>query len=534
MAIVAIVLITIAGARNGETTAYAAETNAEDNYNDGIVDIITYASSTQETGSRSLYFANTAYSGNTVMNVRAGIKYQNQAATANKINIAYITNNTEYVQIFVSSSESINDQVYNEHIPTNTSGLTEVTIDLTGLGQGVQYYIMFQFASFSVPTPANTWWIDIVKLQVIDVDRQMNLVNVESYQYDYLKQTFENANSSGYENGYNDGYTEGKEQILNNNFDFGTNGTPSKKWDTYEYQIDQPPTNPSTGERPKGFIEDWNFGGTHNITAGSVKESQATYNSASPYLTITIGEVKPTNTNVNSWSSAVLYTDTITINDTIDNLNFILTYQTENNPPENIQFFYFNSNNYTDFYNTFTNKNYSPQVENLPEYCTIFSPTYTTTGNDQIAEAKITSINQGGYIFGVLFKNTNTGGNREETNINIKNFSITTLTSDNINSFYQQGYESGYNTGLNDGKEQGYDSGYAEGEQAGLITGYDKGYNAGVADGNGLVSTISSLLTTVQAGLNVDLIGSISIGDLLNVALGILLTFAIIRFFGGG
>lgn len=84
------------------------------------------------------------------------------------------------------------------------------------------------------------------------------------------------------------------------------------------------------------------------------------------------------------------------------------------------------------------------------------------------------------------------------------------------------------------GQTAAQDSAYQEGYNKGQSDGYQEGFSDAVTEGNGPMQSISKLISTVSAGLNVDLIGPISIGDILNVALGILLTFAVIRFFGGG
>ena len=91
-----------------------------------------------------------------------------------------------------------------------------------------------------------------------------------------------------------------------------------------------------------------------------------------------------------------------------------------------------------------------------------------------------------------------------------------------------------YVGGLRVGRTAAQDSAYQEGYNKGQSDGYQEGYSDAVIEGNGPMQSISELINTVSAGLNVDLIGPISIGDILNVALGILLTFAVIRFFGGG
>lgn len=84
------------------------------------------------------------------------------------------------------------------------------------------------------------------------------------------------------------------------------------------------------------------------------------------------------------------------------------------------------------------------------------------------------------------------------------------------------------------GRSTAEDSAYNEGYNKGHTQGYNEGYNQATTDSNGPAWAINKLVSTVSAGLSTDIIGEISIGDILSVMLGILLTFAVIRFFGGG
>lgn len=84
------------------------------------------------------------------------------------------------------------------------------------------------------------------------------------------------------------------------------------------------------------------------------------------------------------------------------------------------------------------------------------------------------------------------------------------------------------------GQTAAQDSAYNEGYDKGYNQGHIDGYNQATTDSNGPAWAINKLVSTVSAGLSTDIIGEISIGDILSVMLGILLTFAVIRFFGGG
>ena len=78
------------------------------------------------------------------------------------------------------------------------------------------------------------------------------------------------------------------------------------------------------------------------------------------------------------------------------------------------------------------------------------------------------------------------------------------------------------------GQTAAQDSAYNEGYNKGYNQGHIDGYNQATTDSNGPAWAINKLVSTVSAGLSTDIIGEIS------VMLGILLTFAVIRFFGGG
>ncbi len=78
--------------------------------------------------------------------------------------------------------------------------------------------------------------------------------------------------------------------------------------------------------------------------------------------------------------------------------------------------------------------------------------------------------------------------------------------------------ENAYNTGYNEGKSDGYKNGYAE----------------GLATGNGPLPTISKLFSTVNSALQVNLIGDISLQDLLNIMLCVTFVIIALKLFAGG
>ena len=103
----------------------------------------------------------------------------------------------------------------------------------------------------------------------------------------------------------------------------------------------------------------------------------------------------------------------------------------------------------------------------------------------------------------------------------IKQIQITFANTDYVGTLYV-------------GQTAAQDSAYNEGYNKGYNQGHIDGYNQATTDSNGPSWAINKLVSTVSAGLSTDIIGEISIGDILSVMLGILLTFAVIRFFGGG
>lgn len=165
------------------------------------------------------------------------------------------------------------------------------------------------------------------------------------------------------------------------------------------------------------------------------------------------------------------------------------------------------------------------------------------------------------------------------TNVPVSSPDIDSVYQEGYNSGYQAGRTNGYSDGLSAGKtagyndgyadgksdgasagyEEGYSEGYSEGKKDGDTAGYLKGYNAGVKQGyeNGLkdntelnasydkgyqagynkgisetlddVSPWGVLVNGVNTFLNAKLFGSVSIGILLQLGLGILLFTLFVR-----
>lgn len=87
-----------------------------------------------------------------------------------------------------------------------------------------------------------------------------------------------------------------------------------------------------------------------------------------------------------------------------------------------------------------------------------------------------------------------------------------------------------YNNGYVTGKNEGFENGYAQGKN----DGYQNGYSAGLIEGQGPTTSIQKLIASVQAALNVDLFGSISLQDILNVMISIFFVVIALKLFAGG
>lgn len=87
-----------------------------------------------------------------------------------------------------------------------------------------------------------------------------------------------------------------------------------------------------------------------------------------------------------------------------------------------------------------------------------------------------------------------------------------------------------YNNGYVTGKNEGFENGYAQGKN----DGYQNGYSAGLIEGQGPTTSIQKLIASVQAALNVDLFGSISLQDILNVMISIFFVIIALKLFAGG
>ena len=87
-----------------------------------------------------------------------------------------------------------------------------------------------------------------------------------------------------------------------------------------------------------------------------------------------------------------------------------------------------------------------------------------------------------------------------------------------------------YNNGYVTGKNEGFENGYAQGKN----DGYQNGYSAGLIEGQGPTNSIQKLIASVQAALNVDLFGSISLQDILNVMISIFFVLIALKLFAGG
>lgn len=294
-------------------------------------------------------------------------------------------------------------------------------------------YLITEFYSTTTPNPANTYWINILKLQISDSTGN-NIVDYQSYLYDYLKTQFDNANSSGYENGMNDG-----ESLYRNN--------------------------PFNGASLISVITEEN---NHKITG----------------------------VGLNILSNGVSFSS---INQAVD--------------------IYFTNNEIEG------NKSYTVTFKTIPfvfeknqilisQAMGFSSLSFTDINNNSYQIQETSEINANGWYYLYSPNNNAYGKQIEEIQISFAN-------NDYVGTLYV-------------GQTAAQDSAYNEGYNKGYSQGHIDGYNQATTDSNGPAWAINKLVSTVSAGLSTDIIGEISIGDILSVMLGILLTFAVIRFFGGG
>lgn len=431
MAIVAIVLITIAGARNGNTTAYAAEVNAENNT--GIDSITMWGSGSNVEPTQELYFEWVQTNETTSIQGRANIQTVNSFEVKDyTVKIAYIGNPIRYLSNSISNSVTFQIQGQNSIITINNNqnGISEYTGTYSVKSSSQNIFIDWFYNTNKLATNG-TYWINILLLQIYDTSDNY-LVNYQSYLYDYLKGQFENANSSGYENGMNDG-----ESLYRNN----------------------------------------PFNGAALISATVIKDK---YNI--------------TNTPLNLLSNGISFNSLqLAAADHMDGKE-----EFEGEQGWTVKFsvipFIFEQNQ------IYISRSYGFASLIMTD---INNNTYNIDWGDTLT--KLGYALTGSTAYGKT----------------IKQIQITFANLDYV-GYLQVGQTAAQDSAYNEGYNKGYNQGHID------------GYNQATTDSNGPAWAINKLVSTVSAGLSTDIIGEISIGDILSVMLGILLTFAVIRFFGGG
>ena len=150
------------------------------------------------------------------------------------------------------------------------------------------------------------------------------------------------------------------------------------------------------------------------------------------------------------------------------------------------------------YYNTVT------YIDNNNEYITFEFPLYTNLGNFPT-----------GYLF-------------EE-----RTYYITTSFEDN--TYYQEGYDNGYDVGVSEGKDLGYQEGYS----SGVTVGYGNGYNEGVANSQDysflslIGAVIDAPVSAFTSLLNFNLLGFNMLAFVTGlITLGVILL--IVKLFIGG
>lgn len=105
-----------------------------------------------------------------------------------------------------------------------------------------------------------------------------------------------------------------------------------------------------------------------------------------------------------------------------------------------------------------------------------------------------------------------------------------------------EGYNNGYNVGLKAGETEGYGKGYDKGYEDGLNdnTSYNVGWSAGHTAGRnealteGLTNPVVYILQPVSTFLDTKLFGVVSIGQMLSVALFVMIAVIFLKMFAGG
>lgn len=105
-----------------------------------------------------------------------------------------------------------------------------------------------------------------------------------------------------------------------------------------------------------------------------------------------------------------------------------------------------------------------------------------------------------------------------------------------------EGYNNGYDVGLKAGETEGYGKGYDKGYEDGLNdnTSYDTGWASGHTAGRnealteGLTNPVVYILQPVSTFLDTKLFGVVSIGQMLSVALFVMIAVIFLKMFAGG
>lgn len=548
MAIVAIVVITIAGIQNGDTTAYAAEENTSNISNpqelEGISSISTGISDNIEP-SQSLFFGIKVQSAQQgIGRVTLTLEEQINPSETYNLEISYITNSKRYwthtnnatIRIAFLNDTTIDNETT---ITTNTAGITENTLTVN-VSQNVNNIQIDYFYNQNGVAPPGEYWINILKFNLYNSTKTS--VKYQSYLYSYLKGQFENA----YNQGAIDASEPGENEISNfnetnietilaeridepstgntiNNIVYSTSMVNSK----WKSAITVPAATDNFSIQTTNYhvLRDEKNTIAFNTSTTAPNDIDIMFPAFGYYIYTNV-KLEPNTTYNFSFNFQKIKTD----GGVGDNRNLISIIASQG--------FIYPGNNTISIgpatvpgyrpTNPITPENANTQAFTIQETSAInaynlnYSGTFTT---------KSQTIYTVGLYIQVLY---DMGFNKvylpNGLQWNITNLYLTS----GKNNTYAQGYENGFN----DGKEDGYNDGYIEGNTNGYNTGhaagYQEGYDSGLIAGNGLSSTIGSLLNTVQAGLNVDLIGEISLGDLLNVMLGVLLVFCVIKFFAGG
>ena len=533
--------------------AYAAEVESSDT---GIIDVQNW-NSIQQTD-REIYFGNNS----TATQARGIIQFEKLEANKEyTLKYSLMGNaSTEHsasqkVYTFLSASTSTTDSI--QIIKKLEQGnITEIEQTFTTEDMQPEYLIT-EFYSTTTPNPANTYWINILKLQISD-SAGNNIVNYQSYLYDYLKTQFDNA----YDQGAIDSTTPSENLIP----DFTGKNLPDfkiyRKYDSlnltggYANNI----VNPAmvSGNTWRVAVANWydsseNDSSEYNISK-NVHVENLTETSDKNTLKIGVGSDTYFSGTMNQGTASnapiygfYLYT---LVNDLEAQTPYNFTVNLSRDYPvgqtiKTAQAFYMQSNVLTELAIQSAQRPYMDGIiMRFPERNLTALPEGVTgvdllqTGaidqKEMTLSGKMEFPESGSYIIGLFIRIDYT----REIGFSAAEYSVIAVSDPYLGTGtdlgFAQGYQNGYNNGYAQGTTEGYNDGYQTGHDDGADwgheQGYSEGYRIGMQESLGTVTgwdAVKNGFTSIFEALNIKIFGLFSLGDLM----GIVLIFSVVMFF---